>query len=218
MNHILVTVDSTSSNQIEGSQLFFDSEFNPEGFNQTKGKVVALPIEWTRFSPWLEIGDIVHFHYNALDAGDGQLVEIDGDHVMVFPISLDMCLWKETERGPVAASGRTIVEEVYDEETEEVTMPDGKVIKISKCAVGNFGIISDTTEVTHSPWRAKVISKGQPLRPYQGFEPDICLDYEEGDIIYFEKHCDFDNAGHGCGTKGKAFYIEQDLIIAVERW
>jgi len=188
IKHVIVETGEPYERAIQYKSLHLevDPEFNPTKYSKTVGKVISAPKEATDLTE----GDIVFFHYGAIDvdkAGDGQYFI---EYTDVF------CKLEEDDK--LKAVGNWVLCEPVARRIPSFThmkKNNGRNLLISETS----GIVIDFNWKEFLANVFKVISHPQGIM--------------EGQYIICQKDSDFDNFGRTIMGK-QYFYVANDLILA----
>lgn len=202
-DYVLVSIEKEYLDAMKNTtlDLVIDPEFNPEKYRQTTGIVVSLPRRITcGAAPVIEVGDKIHFHYNAIDTN--AKLAVDGKNYYRIAYWDILCIERSTTLIPVAGW-------VLCDPIEGVRFDLGG---IEAGSISTSGIISEIMfggREVHDTKRAIVRYTDKPLAG----QPE--LDLQDGDVVYYSEAADFDNNENFINGH-KYFYIRQEDILAKE--
>lgn len=205
-NHLGIVVEKIHEDSVNG--LYLDPMYDPTEHARTYGKVKYLPHGfshgWNTENDFFQVGDTVHFHYDAIDDKSTVSYEDeDGDRVYIVDIFKIYVRERDGELTP--RSGKCLCEPYYEAdegyEVREIDL-EGKPVR-AVFPVGSELAIS--FDVKPHDRIAKIRSVGKPL----SHEADP--EFGVGDTVFREPYT---NLAYEMG--GETLYvIDQELIMGV---
>lgn len=203
LDHVLVEVESEWREEIKTKSGVIGVTFENEverGLGAIRtGKVIATPRGLSKIhsvaaiQERIEEGDIVYFHFNAIDAESRMELDVQKKPFYTVHYSSIFCF---VRNGVITMVGsRVLAEPVFD---DDVVVDGGIRVKKTKS-----GIITEIN-VRHNLKKARLSYMGMPLRGQK--PPDVM----PGEIIYYAQDADFENE-----IEGKMYFVmfQEDLLM-----
>lgn len=186
---VVVSIDAEYLDKEKNTKLdlLIDYQFNPEKYRQTTGLVVSVPLRLSSgIRPTVQVGDKIHFHFNAIDSNAKLKV---GDKVYYRIAYWDIfCIESRTGLEPV---GSWVICEPIER----------------KATQGRNGIIADIDygdKEKHDTSRAVVRYVNKEVMHQTEIKPE--------DVIYYDTDADFDNNDNRINGNRYFFIRSEDIL------